>query len=158
MTVLPCNGTPHLWCVLALVRAVVAMGDANIILDLMRMAAPECCVKRGTTVIIDDTTEYDSKSNGVAEVAVREVNGVARSIRVTLSELYKKDISSKHPVALARLLRGWPDHACADWSRRDDTPSEVERENIPQTTLHLRRACPLPPHRLESKSTPRTPE
>ena len=31
-------------------------------------------------------------------MAVREVKGVARSVRVALSELYNKDISSKHPV------------------------------------------------------------
>ena len=136
-------------CVQVLVRATVAMGDAKIILwsdnepEILYLKRTECLGKHGTTVIIDDTTEYDSKSNGLAEVAVREVNGVARSIRVTLSELYKKDISSEHPVVLARLQRGRPDHACADWSRRDDTPSEVERESIPQTTLHLRRACPL---------------
>ena len=33
-------------------------------------------------------------------MAVREIKGVARSVRVALSELYKKDISSKHPVLL----------------------------------------------------------
>ena len=50
------------------------------------------------TVIIDDTTEYESQDNGLAEMAVREVKGVARSVRVALSELHEKDISSKHPV------------------------------------------------------------
>ena len=50
------------------------------------------------TVIIDDTTEYESQDNGLAEMAVREVKGAARSVRVALGELYKKDISSKHPV------------------------------------------------------------
>ena len=92
---------------LVCVRAIVATGDAKIILqsdnepailDLQRQVAAECHVKRGMTVIIDDTTEYDSQSNGLAELVVREVKGVAPSIRVALGELYKKDISSKHPV------------------------------------------------------------
>ena len=39
-------------------------------------------MKHGMTVSSDDTTEYDTQSNGLAEVAVREVEGVARSIRV----------------------------------------------------------------------------
>ena len=52
-----------------LVRAIVAIGDAKIIfqsdneraiLDLKRQAAAECRVKHGMTVIICDTTEYDS--------------------------------------------------------------------------------------------------
>ena len=33
------------------------------------------------TVIIDDTTEYESQDNGLAEMAVREVKGVARSVK-----------------------------------------------------------------------------
>ena len=44
-------------------------------------------------VIIDDTTECESQENGLAEMAVREVKGVGRSVRVALSELHKKDIS-----------------------------------------------------------------
>ena len=66
------------------------------ILDLIGQAAAECRVRHG----IDDTTEYEPQDNGLAEMAVREVKGVARSVRVALSELYKKDISSKLPVLL----------------------------------------------------------
>ena len=102
--VLPCKGTVHPWCVQALVRAIVATGDAKIILlpdkeleilDLERQAADECRVRHGMTVIIDDTTEFESQDDGPAEMAVRQVKGAARSVRVALSELYKKDISSK---------------------------------------------------------------
>ena len=105
--VLPCKGTAHPWCVEALVRAIVATGDAKIIfqsdnepatLDLKRQAAAECRGKHGMTLIIRDTTEYDSQSNGQAEMAVREVKGVARSMWVALAELYRTDISSEHPV------------------------------------------------------------
>ena len=105
--VLPCKGTAHPWCVQALERAIVATGDAksilrsdneSAILDLKRHAAAEYRVRNGMTVIIDDTTEYELQDNGLAEMAVREVKGVACSVRVALSELYKKDISSKHPV------------------------------------------------------------
>ena len=79
--VLPCKGTAHPWCVQALVRAIVATGDAKIILrseneqailDLTRQSAAECRVRHGMTVIIDDTTEYESQDNGLAEVSVRE--------------------------------------------------------------------------------------
>ena len=38
----------------------------------------------GMTVIIDDTMEYGSQDNGLAEMAVREVKGVGRSVRVAL--------------------------------------------------------------------------
>ena len=94
--VISCKGTAH-----------VATGDAKIILrsdnepailDLKRQAAAECRVRHEMTVINDDTTEYESQDNGLAEMAVREVKGVARTVRVALSELYNKDISSKHPV------------------------------------------------------------
>ena len=94
--VLPCKGSALPWCVQALVRAIVATGDAKIILqsenepailDMKRQAAAECRVKHGMTVIISDTTEYDSQSNGLAKLAVREKKGVARSIRVALGEL-----------------------------------------------------------------------
>ena len=59
--VLVCNGTAHPWCVQALVRAIVATGDAKIILrsdiepgilDRKHQAAAECRVKLGVTVII----------------------------------------------------------------------------------------------------------
>ena len=74
----------------------MATGDAKIILrsdnelaiiNLKRQAAAECRVRHGMTVINDDTTEYESQDNGLAEMAVREVKGVARSVRVALSEL-----------------------------------------------------------------------
>ena len=65
------------------------------------------------TVIIADTAEYESQDTGLAEMAVREVKDVARSVRVALSELFKKDISSKHPVlpwlvsyAAGKITRG----------------------------------------------------
>ena len=105
--VLPCKGTGHPWCVQALVRAIVAAGSPKVIIrsdnepaiaDLKRQAAAECRVRHGMTVILEDTTEYDSQSNGLAEVAVREVKGVARSMKFALGELYHKDIGSKHPI------------------------------------------------------------
>ena len=109
------------------------------ILDLKRQAAAECRVKHGMTVIILDTTEYDSQSNGPAEMAIREVKGVARSIRVALGELYKTDVSSKHPVlpwlvsyAASQITRG---QIGADGK---NTTSEAERENIPQTAACFR--------------------
>ena len=162
--VLPCKGTAHPWCVQALVRAIVATGDAKIILrsdnepailDLKRQAAAECRVRHGMAVIIDVTTEYESQDNGLAEMAVREVKGVARSVRVALSELYKKDISSKAPsVALARLLRCRPDHARTDRSRWVDTASKTERENISEAASCPCRVRPLSLHWQESFCLP----
>ena len=118
--VLPCKGTAHRWCAQALVRAIVATGDAKIlrsdnvpaILDLKCQAAAECRVRHGMSVIIDDTTEYESQGNMLAEMAACEVKGVARSVRVALGELHKKDIGSKHSVpwlvsyAAAQITRG----------------------------------------------------
>ena len=43
------------------------------ILDQKHQGAAEQRVKHGMTVISDDTTEYDTQSNGLAEVVVREV-------------------------------------------------------------------------------------
>ena len=72
--VLRCKGTAHPWCVQASVRAIVATGDAKIILrsdndkailDLKRQAAAECRVRHGMIVIIDDTTDYASQDNGL---------------------------------------------------------------------------------------------
>ena len=88
-------------------RAIVATGDAKIILrsdnepaiqDLKRQAAAECRVRHGMAVTIDDTMECESQDIGLAEMAIREVKGVARSVRVAPGELHKKDIGSKHPV------------------------------------------------------------
>ena len=65
----PARGKEHPWCVQTLVRAIVATGDAKIILqsdnereilDLKRQAAAECRLKHGMAVIIFDTTQYDS--------------------------------------------------------------------------------------------------
>ena len=112
----PCKGTAHPLCVQALTRAIVAMGDAKIILGIDNepaildlKAAAEFRVRHGTTVIIDDATECELQDNGLADMEVREIKGVARSVRVALSELYKKDISSKHPVLpwLVSNAAGW---------------------------------------------------
>ena len=94
-------------CLQASVRAIVATGDVKTILlsdnepailDLKRQAAAEFRVRHGMTVIIDDTIEYESQDNGLAQMPVCEVKGVARSVRVALGELYQEDIGSKHPV------------------------------------------------------------
>ena len=82
-------------------------------------------------MIISDTTEYDSHSNGPAELAVREVKCVARSIRVALGELYKTDLSSKHPV-VPWLVSYAANQITLGQIGTDgtNTTSETERENI----------------------------
>ena len=64
--VFPCKGTSHPWCVQALVRATAAAGIPKVILrslsepaipNLKLQAASECRVKRGMTVIAEDSTE-----------------------------------------------------------------------------------------------------
>ena len=80
----------------------MATGDAKI----KRQVAAECRMRHGMTVIVDDTTEYESQDKGLAKMAVREVKDVARSVRIALGEFYKKDIGFEAPgVALARLPR-----------------------------------------------------
>ena len=164
--VLPCKGTAHPWCVQALVRAIVATGHAQIILrsdnepailDLKRQAAAECRVRHGMTMIIDDTTEYESQDNGLAEMAVREVKGVARSVKNCVERAVQERYQFEAPgVVLARLLRCRTDHARTDWSRWVDTASKTERESVPKAASCLCRVRPLPPHWQESKSSPGT--
>ena len=83
---LPCEGTAHLWCVQALVRAIAAVGTPKVslrtdsepaIVDLERQVAAECLARHGITVLIFGSTEYESQDHGLAEVAVRETKGVA---------------------------------------------------------------------------------
>ena len=77
----------------------------------------------GTTVIIDDTTEYGSQDNGLAEVAVREVKGVGRSVRVALlSEL---------PVLPWLVSCAAGQISQEDRGRWVDTSSEVARDSFP---------------------------
>ncbi|CAK0811159.1 unnamed protein product, partial [Prorocentrum cordatum] len=49
-------------------------------------------------VVPEQAPAYDSASNGLAEVAVREVKGVARPLRVALSLLRGVDNPNDHPV------------------------------------------------------------
>ena len=109
----------------------------------------------GMTVINDDTTECESQDNGLAEMAVREVKGVARTVRVALSELYKKDISSKHPAlpwivsfAAGQISRG-------QIGGDGETPHQ-RLKSVPTAASCLCRVRPLPPYWQESKSSPGT--
>ena len=131
----------------ALKRAIVATSVAKIILrshneaailELKRQTTAECRVGHGMTVSIDDTTEYESQDNALAEDTVREVKGMTRSIKITLSELHKKDISSKHPKmswivsnAANQITRG---HIGAEWV---DVTSKTERECISKAATCL---------------------
>ena len=104
---------------------------------------------------IDDTTEYESQDNGLVEDTVREVKDMTRSIKITLSELYKKDISSKHPMlswivsyAADQITGG---HIEVEWV---DVTSKTEME------VHFESYYPVfdgsvvyHPLRQESKST-----
>ena len=47
---------------------------------------------------VEDSTEYESQDNGLAEVAVRDITGVVRTVKFSLSERYDKDIYSQHPI------------------------------------------------------------
>ncbi|CAK0840427.1 unnamed protein product, partial [Prorocentrum cordatum] len=49
-------------------------------------------------VVPEEAPAYDGASDGLAEVAVREVKGVARSLRVALSLLHGTDTPNDHPV------------------------------------------------------------
>ena len=150
------KGTVHPWCVQALVRATVATGDAKVILlsenepailDLKRQAAAQCRVRHGMTVINDDTTKYESQDNGLAKMAVREVKGVARSVKNNAEGAVQERHQFEAPgVTLARLFCCRPDHARTDRSRWVDTASKNERESVSKTASYLWRVCPLPPH------------
>ena len=72
----------------ALVRAIAAVGTPKVslrtdsepaIIDLERQVAAECLARHGITVLIFGSTEYKFQDHGLAEVAVREIKGVART-------------------------------------------------------------------------------
>ncbi len=84
--VLPSNGVVHPWCVQALVRVLLDAGHAKIILRSDDESAIVALKERAIAVakeqhkidVIPETTPHsDSQSNGLAEVAVRDVKGVA---------------------------------------------------------------------------------
>ena len=77
--VFPCKGTAP--------KIILRSDDEPAIVELKRLAAAECRVRRGMTVIIVDTTEYEPQDDGLAGMAVGEVKGVARSVRVALRTL-----------------------------------------------------------------------
>ena len=75
----------HPWCVQALVRVLLDAGHAKIILR-----------GDGEPAIV----ALDSQSNGLAEVAVRDVNGVARSLHYDMAKLHDVDIPREHPILM----------------------------------------------------------
>ena len=49
-------------------------------------------------MILETTPHSDSQSNGLAEVAVRDVKGVARSLHYDMAKLHDVNIPREHPV------------------------------------------------------------
>ncbi len=49
-------------------------------------------------VIPETTPHSDSQSNGLAEVAVRDVTGVARSLNYDTAKMHDVDIPREHPI------------------------------------------------------------
>ena len=105
--VLPCKGVGHPWCVQALVKVLLDAGHAKIILRSDDEAAIVALKERAIAVakeqhkidVIPVTTPHgDSQSNGLAEMAVRDVKGVARSLHYDMAKLHDVDIPKEHPI------------------------------------------------------------
>ena len=50
------------------------------------------------TVILEESPVGDSQSNGLAENAVRELKGVARSLKFAVATLHNAEVHAKHPI------------------------------------------------------------
>ena len=105
--VLPYKGVGHVHCVRTLVRIVAGLGHPQVVLKsdeepaivaLKRQAALELRAAHGMTVILEESPVGDSQSNGLAENAVRELKGVARSLKFAVATLHNTEIHAKHPI------------------------------------------------------------
>ena len=136
---------------------VIVLADSELaIIDLPCQAAAECRVRHGLTVVDEDSTEYVSQDQGLAEVAVRDVQVVARTVKFDLSDLDNKDIGlNACGAALARGIRRWTDHPRSNRIWREDTSPETEGKIAPNADPCVRRACSVPSHRQANDPTPR---
>jgi hypothetical protein len=105
--VLPCKGIGHPYCARTLVRIVANLGHPQVVLKsddepaivaLKRQAALELRAAHGITVIVEESPAGDSQSNGLAENAVRELKGVARSLKFAVAACHDTEIHAKHPI------------------------------------------------------------
>ncbi|CAK0877935.1 unnamed protein product [Prorocentrum cordatum] len=104
--VLPSKGIQHECNVVRALCQVEATGRPNIVYKSDGEGALVTLKREATIrlrnlkfeVLPEEAPAYDSASNGLAEVAVREVKGASRSLRVALSLLHGTDIPNDHPV------------------------------------------------------------
>eukprot|EP00974_Lingulodinium_polyedra_P031148 2997537-Lingulodinium_polyedra.AAC.1 len=88
----------------ALERVIVELGAAEIILksddepailDLRRRVAANVRASHGIGISFETSPQGDSQSNGLAEMAVRELKGVVRSLRHACATLHGVEIGAK---------------------------------------------------------------
>ncbi len=147
--VLPSKGVVHPWCVQALVRVLLDAGHAKIILRSDDEPAIVAFKERAIAIakeqhkidVIPETTPHsDSQSNGLAEVAVRDVKGVARSLHYDMRRGHPEGASDSHVDGALRRERDHERPVRQGW--HDGIP-EVERQALQRGVATVRRVHPL---------------
>ena len=103
---LPSKGTGDAYNITKAFQQVEATGHTKIIyksddenaITALKREATRRLRNANVEVVPETSPAYDSASNGMAEAAVREVKGVARSLRTALALLHNADIPADHPV------------------------------------------------------------
>ena len=115
--VLPSKGTSHEHSIRTLVNNVRNTGHIKVIIksdnepaivDLKHQAARRLQADHGISVTFEESPVSDSQSNGLAELAVREVKGLARTLKHYVEEMHGITLPPDH-VSMPWLLQ----HVCA---------------------------------------------
>ena len=105
--VLPCKGTGVPYCIETLcvvfldhglTRFIAKCDTGPAMLDLRKQAAALARSRHGLEIIFEESPEYDSQSNGLAEGAVRDIKALVRTLRHATEELHGLEIGPKHRV------------------------------------------------------------
>ena len=111
--VLPSKGTSHEHSIRTLVNNVRNTGHIKVIIksdnepaivDLKHQAARRLQADHGISVTFKESPVSDSQSNGLAELAVREVKGLARTLKHHVEEMHGITLPPDH-VSMPWLLQ-----------------------------------------------------
>lgn len=115
--IVPSKGPQHPYSVAAFVDILVNHGHSKYILksdnepailELKRVAAAECRMNHGHTIIFEESPVGEHQANGFIEEGVRSIKAKCRTLKFACEELHGTKISSEHPI-LPWLVR----HAAA---------------------------------------------
>ena len=110
---LPCKGTSHPHNVTVLAKIYESCGFQKLLaksdnepalLDLKRKAIAEAALLHGKDIEPIESPVGESQSNGFVENAVRDLKGMARTLKFAAEELHNTSIGQQHPC-LPWLIR-----------------------------------------------------